>query len=307
VAESSSSQQILITGASGLVGSALVSALEKRGHRVIRLARSPTPDTRGKATWNPDTGQIDLSHTGNLDAVVHLAGEPIAKRWTPEVKRRIRDSRVKGTRLLSEALARLPVPPKVLISASATGWYGDRGQEWLDETTDPGRGFLAETCREWETATGAARDAGVRVAQLRVGLVLSAKGGALAKMLPVFRLGLGGRLGDGRAWWSWIVLDDLLEVIQHALANKALHGPVNTVSPNPVSNAEFTKTLGRILHRPTLFPVPRFAVEMLFGEMGREAMLASFRVKPVKLVEAGFPFRFPELDAALRHLLDNET
>jgi uncharacterized protein (TIGR01777 family) len=304
VAESLSPQRILITGASGLIGSALVSAMETRGQCIIKLARSPAADTPGTATWDPSAGQIDLGHVGNLDAVVHLAGEPIAKRWTPEVKRRIRESRVEGTRLLSTALARLPVPPKVLISASATGWYGDRGEEWLDETSDPGRGFLAETCREWETATGAARDAGVRVTQLRVGLVLSPKGGALAKMLQVFRLGLGGRLGNGRTYWSWIALDDLLDVIQHALSNDSLHGPVNAVSPNPVTNAEFTKTLGRVSHRPALLPIPRFAVELLFGEMGREAMLASFRVKPVKLVETGFRFRFPELDAALRHLLE---
>jgi uncharacterized protein (TIGR01777 family) len=223
------------------------------------------------------------------------------------VKRRIRDSRVEGTKLLSKALARLSTPPKVLVCASATGWYGNRGEEWLDETSDPGRGFLAETCREWEAATAAASNAGIRVVHLRIGLVLSPKGGALAKMLPAFRLGLGGKLGDGCAWWSWITLDDLVEVIHYTLANKALHGPVNTVSPNPVINTEFTKTLGRILHRPTLFPVPRCAVKMLFGEMGREAMLASFRAKPVKLVEAGFQFRFPELDAALRHLLDKET
>jgi uncharacterized protein (TIGR01777 family) len=303
VAESSSPQRILITGASGLVGSALIPVLETRGHRVIKLVRGTASDTSGKATWSPDAGQIDLGGAGSIDAVVHLAGDPIAKRWTPEVKRRIRDSRVKGTRLLSETLAGLHTPPKVLVCASATGFYGDRGDEWLDETSALGKGFLAEVCREWETASTPAEKRGIRVVHLRTGIVLSSKGGALARMLPPFRLGLGGRLGDGRSHWSWIALDDLLEVIQHALTNVSLHGPVNAVSPNPVTNAEFTKTLGRVLQRPTLFPVPRFAVELIFGEMGREAMLASFRVKPAKLIGAGFNFHFPELERALRHLL----
>jgi len=297
------SQRIQITGASGLVGVALIPALEARGHRVVKLSRVAGLGSSSNPTWNPEAGQINLSGAGDLGAVVHLAGEPIAKRWSPEVKRRIRDSRVKGTRLLAEALARLPVPPKVLVCASATGLYGDRGEEWLDETSDPGRGFLAETCQEWEAAASAAREAGIRVVHLRIGLVLTPKGGALAKMLPAFRPGLGGRIGDGRAWWSWIALDDLLELIQRALTDESLHGPVNAVSPNPVTNAEFTKTLGKVLRRPTIFPVPRFAVELLFGEMGREALLSSFRVKPVKLIEAGFKFRFPELEPALRHLL----
>jgi uncharacterized protein (TIGR01777 family) len=239
--------------------------------------------------------------------VIHLAGEPIAKRWTPDVKRRIRDSRVEGTKLLSKALARLSTPPKVLVCASATGWYGDRGEESLDEASDPGHGFLAQTCREWEGATAVAREAGIRVVHLRIGLVLSPKGGALARMLPAFRLGFGGRLGDGRAWWSWITLDDLLEAIQYALMDGSLHGPVNAVSPNPVTNAEFTRTLGRILGRPAILPVPRFVLEMLFGEMGREALLPSFRVKPMKLIKAGFQFRFPDLEAALGHLLGKKT
>lgn len=307
MSESSSPGRILITGASGLVGSALIPALETRGHRVIKLVRGSSSDTPGNATWDPDAQQINLSSAGNLDAVIHLAGEPIAKRWTPEVKRRIRDSRVNGTRLLSEALARLSPPPKVLICASATGWYGDRGEECLDEISNPGQGFLAETCREWEASAAAARDAGIRVVHLRIGLVLSPKGGALAKMLPAFRLGLGGRLGDGRAWWSWITLDDLLEVIQNALVDVSLQGPVNAVAPNPVTNAEFTRTLGRVLRRPAIFPVPRFVLKTIFGEMGREALLPSFRVKPSKLMAAGFQFRFPELEAALRHLLGKQA
>jgi uncharacterized protein (TIGR01777 family) len=304
VPEPSSSLRILVTGASGLIGSALIPALETRSHRIVKLVRTAVSSPSDAATWNPDAGQITLDKAGNIDAVVHLAGEPIAKRWSVEVKRRIRDSRVKGTRLLSEALARLPKPPKVLVCASATGLYGDRGEEWLDETSRPGLGFLAETCREWESAAAAAREAGIRVVHLRLGLVLTPKGGALAKMLPAFRLGLGGRLGDGRAFWSWIALDDLLEVIQRSLADESLRGPVNTVSPNPVTNAEFTATLGRVLRRPAILPVPRFVIEVVFGEMGREALMSSFRVKPVMLLEAGFRFRFLELEPALRHLLE---
>ena len=297
--------RVLLTGGSGLVGSSLAPALVASGHEVVRLARPSTPATgrESLAIWNPESGQIDLSRAGCLDAVVHLAGETIAQRWTPEVKRRIRDSRVGGTRLLCEALAKLPTRPKVLVCASATGFYGDHGDEWLDEQGDAGKDFLAEVCRQWEAACASAAGQGIRVVHLRIGIVLTPKGGALAKMLPVFRLGLGGRLGDGRAYWSWITLDDLLEVIQHALVSEALCGAVNAVSPHPVTNAEFTKTLGGVLRRPAILPVPRFAVELLFGEMGREAMLAGFRVKPAKLIESKFKFRYPELAPALRHLV----
>lgn len=304
--EPSSTQRILITGASGLVGSELVRSFEARGQQVVRLLRATSP-LLGSPTWNPAAGAIDLSNAGRLDAVVHLAGENIGQRWSPEVKRRARESRVEGTRLLCSALAKLPEPPKVLVSASATGFYGDRGDEWLDEASDSGQGFLAEVCREWEAATSAAAQAGIRVVHLRLGIVLSPKGGALAKMLPVFRLGLGGRLGDGRAHWSWIALGDLTGTIHHVLACEPLRGAVNVVTPNPVTNAEFTKTLGRVLRRPTIFPVPRFMVETAFGEMGREAMLASFRVKPGKLIETGFNFRFPDLETALRDLLGRRS
>lgn len=304
MAESPLPQRILISGASGLVGSALVPVLESRGNRVMRLTRGSAGSAPATATWNPDTGQIDLGRAGDIDAVIHLAGETIAQRWTPKTKQRIRDSRVEGTRLLAETLATMPAPPKVLVCASATGFYGDRGEEWLDEKSAPGAGFLADVCQEWEQAAQPARERGIRVVHLRIGIVLTPKGGALAKMLPSFRLGLGGRLGDGRAYWSWIALDDLLEAIQHAFADASVHGPVNVVSPNPVTNAEFTKTLGRVLNRPTILPVPRFAVDLLFGEMGREAILPSFRVKPAKLTEAGFRFGFPDLEPALRHLLE---
>lgn len=304
--EPSSPQRILITGASGLVGSELVRSFEARGQQVVRLLRAISPQP-GTSTWNPAAGEIDLSNAGRLDAVVHLAGENIGQRWSPKVKRRARESRVEGTRLLCSALAKLPQTPKVLVSASATGFYGDRGDEWLDEASVSGQGFLAEVCREWEAATSAAEQAGIRVVHVRFGIVLSPKGGALAKMLPVFRLGLGGRLGDGRNYWSWITPDDLTGAIHHVLTRESLRGAVNVVTPNPVTTAEFTGALGRVLNRPTLFPVPRFVIEAAFGEMGREAMLASFRVKPAKLIETGFNFRFPDLETALRNLLGRRS
>lgn len=291
-----------MTGASGLVGSELVPVLETLGHRVIKLVRG-APSSTATATWNPDAGQIDLSRAGKIDAVVHLAGESIAQRWSPEVKQRIRDSRVEGTRLLSSVLTKLSTPPRVLICASATGFYGNRGEEWLNEQSAPGSGFLAATCQEWEAASRPASERGIRVVRLRFGIVLTPKGGALAKMLPAFRFGVAGRLGDGRAYWSWITLDDLIAAIQHALATESLQGPANAVTPNPITNATLTRTLGSVLRRPAVLPVPRFAVELLFGEMGREAMLASFRVKPSRLLATGFKFRFPELEPALRHLL----
>jgi uncharacterized protein (TIGR01777 family) len=299
----SSPRRILLTGASGLVGAALQPLLESRGHRVIKLIRSAGSPTSGSAIWNPQSGKIDLNQAGPLDAVVHLAGENIAQRWSPAVKQRIRDSRVNGTRQLADAIAKLDSPPKVLACASATGFYGDRGDEWLDESSAPGTGFLADTCQEWEAAANPAHARGIRVVHLRFGIVLSPRGGALAKMLPAFRLGIAGPLGNGRSYWSWITLDDLLDVIQFALDTGTLSGPVATVSPNPVTNAEFTKSLGRVLRRPTFLPVPTFALQMLFGEMAREAMLASVRVKPTRLLEAGFRFRHTTLGPALEHLL----
>ncbi|MBK7999121.1 MAG: TIGR01777 family protein [Verrucomicrobia bacterium] len=299
----SSPRRILLTGASGLVGSALQPVLESRGHTVVKLVRGTGTPTTGSANWNPKSGEIDLSQVGQLDAVVHLAGENIAQRWSPAVKQRIRDSRVKGTRQLADAISKLDSLPKVLICASATGFYGDRGDEWLDESSSPGTGFLADTCQEWEAAANPARASGIRVVHLRFGIVLSPRGGALAKMLPSFRLGIAGPLGNGRSYWSWITLDDLVEVIHHALDTETLAGPVATVSPSPVTNAEFTKTLGRVLHRPTFLPVPAFALQMLFGDMAREAMLASARVKPARLLETGFRFQHGALEPALEHLL----
>lgn len=298
--------KILISGASGLVGAALVSVLRRDGHDIVTLGRSSSRDGDGMVSWNPDLGRVNLGSSTEFDAVVHLAGEPIAQRWTPEVKRRIRDSRVLGTRLLAETLVRLPHPPTVMICASATGFYGSRADEWLDESSAPGTGFLADVVRDWEIAAAPALSGGIRVVALRFGLVLSAQGGALKKMLPAFRFGAGGRIADGRAWWSWVTLGDVVEVVRFALVNAGLRGPVNVVTPHPVTNAEFTAVLGRVLRRPTVCPVPRFAIELLFGEMGREALLSSFRVRPSRLMELGFQFRQPALEPALQRLLNAE-
>jgi uncharacterized protein (TIGR01777 family) len=297
---------ILVTGSTGLVGAALVARLTASGHRVLPLRRG-TVGSASEAVWNPETGQVHFPASFPLDAVVHLAGENIAQRWTPAAKARIRASRVDATRLLCEALVKLPPPPRVLVCASATGYYGDRGDEVLGEQSGSGTGFLAEVCQAWEQAAEPARRCGIRVVHLRLGVVLAHHGGALAKMLPAFRLGLGGRLGAGRQFWSWIVLEDLLRVIELALAETNLSGAVNAVSPAPVTNAKFTRSLARALRRPALLPMPAMVVKLLFGEMGREALLASARVRPPRLIESGFAFRFPELDAALVSALEGQA
>lgn len=238
-----------------------------------------------------------------LDAVVHLAGETIAQRWTAKAKARIRASRAEGTRLLSEALARLERPPKVMVCASATGYYGHRGDQVLDEQSPPGRGFLAEVCQEWEAAAASVSVKGVRLVHLRLGIVLTSQGGALAKMLPAFRLGLGGPVGDGRQFWSWIAFDDLLAVIRHCLNDEFIAGPVNAVSPEPVSNQAFTRGLAAVLRRPAFLRLPGIAVQILLGEMGRETLLTSARVRPARLEQSGFRFQYPDLEGALRRYL----
>ena len=291
-----------ITGSSGFIGSALLSELALAGHQVVRVVRR---EARGPDAirWDPETGTIEAEKLEGLDAVIHLAGESIVGRWTPSKKAGIQDSRRRGTRLLAETLASLARRPRVLIAASAIGYYGDRGDERLTEQSPPGTGFLPDVCREWEQAAQPVTSAGIRLVHLRIGVVLSPRGGALAKMLPPFRLGLGGILGTGRQHWSWVALGDVTGAIQHALITDSVRGPVNVVSPNPATNAEFTRALGRVLRRPTIFPVPAFAARLLMGEMADALLLASARVEPTRLVESGYRFRYPELDAALRHLL----
>ena len=295
---------ILVSGSSGLVGSSLVSSLSSDGHSVIRLVRSEPAAGEAEVHWNPESGKVDIERLEGLGAVVHLAGENIAAgRWAPERKARIRDSRVKGTRLLCESLADLAQPPRVLVCSSAIGYYGNRSQEILNEESASGSGFLAEVCREWEAAAEPAIQGGIRVVNLRIGVVLSAAGGALAKMLFPFRMGAGGRIGSGRQYMSWVALDDVVGAIQHALITDALQGAINVVAPHPVTNREFTKILGRVLGRPTLFSMPAFAARLAFGEMGDELLLGSTRVEPVRLLATEYQFRHPDLENALRHLL----
>jgi hypothetical protein len=296
--------KILVSGSTGLIGSALVPFLTAGGHKVIRLIRAETRPGQAAVHWDPAAGKIDSNALEGLDAVVHLAGENIAvRRWTPAQKARIRDSRVQGTRLLAQSLARLQQPPKVMVCASAIGFYGDRGEELLTEASAPGSGFLTDTCRDWEAAAQPASEKNIRVVNLRLGVVLNPGGGALAKMLLPFRLGVGGKIGSGRQYMSWIGIDDVVGVIHYALTTDELRGPVNAVAPNPVTNREFTKTLGRVLSRPTIFPMPAFAARLAFGEMADELLLASTRVKPARLQNSGYYFHHPRLEDALRHLL----
>ena len=299
--------KILLSGASGFIGSALVARLGDEGHEPVRLVRAEPRPGGAEIRWDPTAGRLDAASLEGFDAVVHLAGESIAEgRWTRARKTRIRDSRVRGTELLARTLARLSDRPEVLVSASAIGFYGDRGDQELDEQSPRGNGFVAEVCRQWEGASRTAGAAGIRVVQLRLGLVLSPTGGALAKMLPAFRLGLGGRLGSGRQYVSWITLDDLVDVVRHVLATDRLQGPVNAVAPQPVTNREFARALGRALRRPARVPVPRFALRAMLGEMADELLLASIRVLPRRLLDTGFRFGDADLPAALARLLAAE-
>ncbi len=295
--------RILITGASGLIGSALAPALEAGGARVLRLGRRPGPGPEA-LTWNPDAGAIPGPALEGLDAVVHLAGESIAAgRWTRARKARLLKSRVGATRLLCETLAALERPPRVLISASATGYYGDRGGELLDEASAPGNDFLAGLARAWEASTAAAEAHGIRVVRLRIAPVLAPRGGLLAPLVLPFRLGLGAALGRGRQWMSWIALDDLIAATQHLLARDDLRGAVNAVAPGAVTNRDFTRTLARVLGRPAWLRAPAVALRIGLGEMADVALLASTRVEPRRLLQSGFKFRYPELEPALRHVL----
>ncbi len=296
--------KIIVTGSTGLVGRALVRSLLSEGHAVTRLVRGESQTFSAPGTsavrWDPERGSIDAAALEGHDGAVHLAGESVAEgRWTDEKKRRIRESRVKGTRLIAETLAGLKQKPRVLVSASATGFYGDRGAEVLREESASGEDFLSEVCREWEKATLPASQAGVRVVHMRIGIVLAGEGGALAKMLTPFKMGVGGRLGSGRQYMSWIALEDLVGAIEHALADEKVHGPVNAVAPRAVTNEEFTKTLGGVLGRPTIFPVPAFALRLAVGEMA-EVLLGGQRVEPARLKESGYQFKHPDLEGALR-------
>ena len=293
---------IAITGATGLIGSALVTRLRTAGHKVHRLVRGDTLEP-GDIRWDPARGQLDRSALDGMDAVINLSGAPVAQRWSAEHKQAIRASRIDSTSLIARTIAGSARPPRVLLSGSAVGIYGDRGDEALDESSAPGRDFLSQVARDWEHATEPARAAGARVALLRTGVVLSARGGALAKLLPPFRLGVGGALGSGSQWMSWITLDDELRAIEHALRTTGLHGPVNLVSPNPVTNHVFVEALGHVLSRPALVPVPAFALRLLFGEMADATILASQRVSPTALLASGFSFQQPALEGALRHEL----
>jgi len=297
--------RVAVTGSTGLVGSEVAAGLSAAGQEVVHLVRRAPAPGEAAVRWDPAKGEIDAAGLEGLDAVVHLAGENVGSgRWSSARKAAIRHSRVNGTRLLCDALAGLDRPPKTLVCASAIGYYGNRGEEPLTEESPPGVGFLAEVCREWESASEPAVRKGIRVVTLRIGIVLSPKGGALAQMLPPFRAGFGGVLGGGRQYVSWIALDDLSLVIFHALRRGDLSGPVNAVAPRPVTNREFTEALGKALSRPTPFPVPAFALRIALGrEMADSLLLASARVVPRRLEETGFQFRFPELPAALRHLL----
>lgn len=296
---------VAITGAGGLIGSALTAMLTTGGHRVIKLVRSPTNGHGYGVLWDPSRGILEPEKLAGIDAVVHLAGESIAQgRWTERKKERILTSRVAGTSTLIRSLLDMENPPQTLISASAIGIYGDRGDEVLNEASATGtEGFLADVCRQWEEATRDAEAGGVRVVTARTGIVLSPAGGALAKMLPAFKLGAGGRLGSGEQYMSWISIDDAAGALLHMLMRPELRGPVNLVSPNPVRNLEFTRELGSVLRRPALIPMPAFAVRLLFGQMADEALLASTRVLPVQLEESEYRFRDPDLGPALRRLL----
>lgn len=293
--------KILITGASGLIGTALQRSFEEKGHEMLLAGRTPSKEP-GHITWDAEKG-FDAEGSKQLegiDAIIHLAGEPIGDwRWTDDKKRRIKDSRVNGTRTVIDVISKLKNRPKTLISASGVGYYGDRGDDPLTERGGVGDTFLAEVCRDWEAEARKAENYGVRVVLLRNGVVLSKDGGALATMMTPFSLGLGGVVGSGKQWLSWLSLDDMIGIINFALENEDVEGAVNAVSPNPVTNEEFTKTLGEVIHRPTFLPLPKFAVDLMMGEMGDALLLDSARVRPEKLEKAGYEFKYPVLKSAL--------
>ena len=301
-AQGSETLLIAITGSTGLIGSALARSLVADGHTVRRLVRRAA-HAGDEVTWNPDRDEIDAKGLSGIDAVVNLAGETIAQRWTRESMRRIRDSRIRGTALIARTMATLSPMPRVLVSGSAVGYYGLRGDEELDESSSAGNDFLASVAKDWEAATAAASEAGIRVAINRTGIVLDRRGGALAKMLTPFRLGVGGHLGNGRQWMSWIALADTVRALRFLIENERARGPFNLTAPNPVDNAEFTRVLASVLHRPALFPVPALALELLYGPMAKGAALASQRALPRQLLANGFDFVLPDLREALESVV----
>lgn len=292
--------RILISGASGLVGSALASSLASDGHEVLRLVRTKTQESEGEVFWDISAGILDSSQFSRIDVVVHLSGENIAAgRWSKKQKDRILRSRVDSTRLIAETLATCAQRPKVLVVASAVGFYGNTGDATVDENASLGTGFLASVCEAWEDAAEAARHVGIRVVHARFGMILSKNAGALKKMLPLFRLGLGGRIADGKQWMSWIHIEDVVSAIKHCIEQGCLTGPVNFCSPNPVTNSEFTKALSQVLNRPAIFPVPAFILKLALGKMAEELLLSSTRAMPKKLLETSYKFRYSHIREAL--------
>ncbi|MHC4441393.1 MAG: TIGR01777 family oxidoreductase [Planctomycetota bacterium] len=295
---------IAVTGASGLIGKRLSAYLDHLGCRMIHLVRrTPDPNTN-QIPWNPDQGELNPAGLEGIDTVINLAGENIASsRWSTAQKQAILTSRTQSTQLISQTIAGLQLKPKVFISASAVGYYGNRNDQAITEQSPPGTGFLADVCQQWEQATQAARQAGIRVVNLRIGMVLAAEGGALKQMLTPFKLGLGGVIGSGKQYISWIAIDDLVRIIEFLISADDIYGPVNAVTSHPVTNTQFVKTLGKLLNRPTLFPLPATIVRLRFGQMGQTLLLAGAKVLPEKLQSAGFQFQYPQLDQALQHLL----
>lgn len=299
--------KILISGSTGLIGSSLTACFKERGHDVVRLVRNESLMGDNTILWDPEHRELKLEEFEGFDVVINLAGENISSgRWTDEKKQKIRDSRVFGTHMLAELIARLESPPALFISASAIGFYGDRSDEIMTESSEPGSGFLSDVCEKWEEAANAAKNAGIRVVNLRIGVVLSTEGGALQKMLTPFRMGLGGIVGFGKQYMSWVSIDDVVGIVLHIINEESLEGPVNAVSPQPETNYRFTKTLGKVLRRPTIFPLPGFVARFMLGEMADELLLSSTRVVPKALVDSGYSFLYPDLEHALKHLLGNK-